>query len=295
MSQRKNYLVESERNDRGGRKRSHGDHNRPIPDEAVGRRPRGLESNVVRILVESTSGRAPGLDQAAMASDRPRGREAPNTVKERNKRPTREVEDPDSSDSSDDETVSTTSDTSTGSSSSLDIPLPDPYDGRPDQRAFDAWVDQVTFFVEYYKLSDDQVMYMLRRLVSGEAKSCFMSHFTPSRYLQPRERSLKEVFKVLQEECFPSDHKMTLHKQLMSATQGNLGVSDFADELRFRAKHLPYVNEQCLAAIFFVGVHKYIRVGLIMDGMEQDGTDLETLVKYALRYERARRELRSCG
>lgn len=84
---------------------------------------------------------------------------------------------------------------------------------------------------------------------------------------------------------------MTLYKLSMSTTQGDLRVKEFAAELRSLAKRLPYVNEQCLAAIFFVGVHKYIQVRLIADGMGQGNTDLGTLVKYASRYEDSRRML----
>ena len=282
MPRNEKFLVRSERNDRESQGRSHGEHAGRAPNQAVGRRPRdpgsGVDSRspIVRLLVEPTSSRPLDLDQAAMAGDRPGGRKALNTVKERTKRPTRRVEDPD---------------TSTSSSPLPDIPLPSPYDGRPDQRAFDAWAYEVTVYVKHYKLSDDQVMCIFHHLVSGNALSCFMTYFTPSRYPPSREWSLKEVFKVLQKECFPPDHKMTLHKQLMSATQGNLSVKGFVSELRFRARHLPYVSEQCLAAIFFVGVHKYIRIRLIRDGMGQDDTDLETLKEHAQRYECARRML----
>ena len=80
---------------------------------------------------------------------------------------------------------------------------------------------------------------------------------------------------------------MTLYKPSMSTTQGDLRVKEFAAELRSLAKRLPYVNEQCLATIFFVGVHKYIQDRLIADGMGQGDTDLGTLVKYASRYEDA--------
>ena len=197
----------------------------------------------------------------------------------RTKRPTPGVED---------------SDTSMVSLSLHDIPIPlsSPYDGRPDQRAFDIWEFRVTMYLKCAKLSDHEAICMFHLLVSGRALSCFMENFTPSRYPPPNEWSLEEVFKVLQKECFPPDHKITLHKELMSATQGNFSVSYFAADLRFRAKHFPYISEQCLATIFFVGVHKYIRVGLISDGMGQDGTDLETLEEHAKRYELTRRMLR---
>ena len=81
---------------------------------------------------------------------------------------------------------------------------------------------------------------------------------------------------------------MTLHKQLVSATQGNLSVRSFVSELQFRAKRLRYVSEQCLAAFFFVGVHKYIPIRLIRDGMWPDDTDSETLKEHARIYEYVR-------
>ena len=300
MPRKKDFLARSEGSGREGQKRSDGKHTGRAPGEAVGRRPRDLESGVdnrsanERLLVEPTSSRAPGLDQAAMAGDRPRGRKSPKTVKTQTKRPARRVEGPDSSDdSSDTSTASSTTDTSASSSFRPSIPPPPPYDGRADQRVFDLWVCRVTSWVEYNKFSDEEVKYMFLRLVNGKAESCFIAYLTPSRYLPPEEQSLKGIFKAIHRDCFPLNHKMTLHKELMSASQGNLGIREFVSELRLRARHLPYVSEQCLAAIFFVGVHKYTRAGLMEDGMEQDGTDLETLMEHALRYECARRMLRA--
>ena len=37
-----------------------------------------------------------------------------------------------------------------------------------------------TVYVKYYKLSDRQVMHTFHHFVSGNASSCFMTHFTPS-------------------------------------------------------------------------------------------------------------------
>jgi len=294
-------IARSERNGKEGRKRSYG---KQAPNEAARRRTRDPDSDVddqsadPRLLVKPTSSRAPNLDRAVKASDRSKSRKVLQTVKIQTKRPVRRVEGLDSSDdlsddSSDTGTASSTTDTS--SSFYPSIPLPTPYDGRADLRVFDLWVDQVTTWVKYSKLSHKEVMYMFPHLVSGKAKSCFIAYFTPSRFLPQREQSLKEIFKAIHEDCFPPGHKMTLHKELMSASQGNLGVEDFASELRLRVKYLPYVNEQCLAAIFFAGVHKYIRIRLIADGMGQGDTDLETLLKRALEYECARRMLRYYG
>jgi len=106
---------------------------------------------------------------------------------------------------------------------------------------------------------------------------------------------LEGILEAIHEECFPRGYKMMLHKELMSATQGNLEVREFGHKLRSLAKRLPYVNDQCLAAIFFVGVHKYIRAGLILEKMKQDSADLETLVKCASKYEDAQYMMRDAS
>ena len=296
MPKNNDSLARSETDGRDGQKRSHGTRTGRTPNESAGRRPRDLESGVdhksahARTTSKLTSGRAPGLDQATMASDRPKGREALDTVQVRTKKPPPRVE---GSDSSDDSSDTGTDSSYTDSSSMFSLfPPPSPYDGRADRHVFDLWELQVKLWAERNKLSDKEVMYLFLPLVSGKTKTCFMWNFaTPSRYRPPRKQTLKEILEVIHEECFPPRYKTTLHKELMSATQGNLGVREFADELRSLAKRLPYVGDQCLAAIFFVGVHKYIRVRFILDGMKQDSTDLETLVDYASRYEDARRML----
>jgi len=295
MPKNKDSLARSERDDRDGQKRSHGKHTGQAPHESAGRRPRDLESGVdhrsahARTAAKPTSGRALGLDQATKAGDRPKGRNALDTVQVRTKKPPSTVEDPDSSDYSSD----TGTDSSTTDTSSMVFPPPSPYDGSPDRRVFDHWEFQVKRWAECNELSDKEVMYLFLPLVSGKAKACFMSNFaTPSRYLPPKKQTLEEILKVIHEECFPR-YKETLHDKLVLMKQGNLGVREYASELRSCAKRLPYVGDGFLAATFFLGVHKYIRAGLVLNGMEQDNADLETLVKHASRHKDARRMLRA--
>ena len=223
-----------------------------------------------------------------MASDRPKDRIALNAIRVVPYR----IEEPDSSDdSSDAGTDSSTTDTS---SASFYFPPPSPYDGRADRHAFDLWEAQVKHWAECNELSDEEVMCFFLPLVSGKAKACFMSNFVaPSRYLPPKKQTVDEILKVIHEECFPPGYKRMLLQELVSATQGNLGVREFAHELRSFAKRLPYIGDQFLAAMFFEGVHKYIRVRLVVDGMEGDSTDFETLVKYASKYENDRRMVRA--
>lgn len=296
MSKRKDRLARSERDGREGQKRSRGKHAGRVPNESARRRPRDLGSGVDNNSAHprptvKTSGRASDLDQAALASDRSKGRKALATVQVQTRSSAPRVEDTDSSDDDSSDTGTDSSTTDTRSVSPF-FPPPRPYDGRADRDAFDIWEDRVKCWAECNELSDKEVMYLFPLLVSGKAKACFMSNFAPSRWLPPREQTLKEILKVIHEECFPN-YKMTSHEELVLATQGNLGVREFAHKLRSLARRLPYINDQFLAATFFLRVHKYIRVRFILDGMEQDCGDFETLVKYASRYEDDRRMLRA--
>lgn len=162
-----------------GQRNSHGEHTGRVPNQAVGRPPRdpgsgvGSKSAIAHLLAELTSGRALDLDQAATAGDRSVGRKAFNTVEGRNERPTRRVEGPDSSDLFNAETASPFL---------PDVPLPSPYKGRSDQRAFDLRVYKVTVYTKHYELSNDQMMCKLHRLVSENALLCSTTYFPPSCY-----------------------------------------------------------------------------------------------------------------
>jgi len=65
-------------------------------------------------------------------------------------------------------------------------------------------------------------MYFLPQLITGEAERCFRRYVLPTFY--SRKWKPKEVSKLLQEHCFPDDHKVRLYKQLRSAKQGNRKV-----------------------------------------------------------------------
>ena len=223
----------------------------------------------------------PDLDQAAMmANDRSEGETALQIVKVQTKRPIPRAQDPDlSDDSSDAETCSSFSDTSSGPSA---FPQPRPYDGQANQDVFDEWTFRVETWAELNEPSRKEVLRWFPQLVSGNALWCFQRYVFPSLHL--RKWKLKEVFEVLQKRCFPINHKLGLHRKLVSATQGNLRVLEFAGRIEGLARHLPYA-EEFLAAVFYAGLNNRIRARLIFDGIYFGTVDLETLIKCAAVHE----------
>ena len=273
---------------REARKRSRGKHTGRAPNEAAGRRPRDLDTGVddqsafPRFPVASTGSRARGPERAVKASDRSMSSKVLQTVNVQTNRPTSRVEDSDSSTSDSDSSASDSdSSTSDSDSSTFSISPPDPYDGRPDQRVFDEWAFYVENWVSLEKLSRKEVMYYFPRLVTGEAKQCFQKYILPT--LGSRKWKPKEVFELLQEHCFPDDHKVRLYEQLRLAKQGNRKVIDYAEEVRFLAKHLPYVSKEFLALVFWSGLNPRIRRALSSDGIKPGCVDPETLVQCAVR------------
>ena len=286
MPRNNDSLARSERNGREGQRRSRGKRTERASNEAASQRPRDLKPGVddqsayVRATVKPTSNKAPDLDQAAMANDRSEGETALQIVKVQTKRPIPRAQDPDlSDDSSDAETCSSFSDTSSGPSA---FPQPRPYDGQANQDVFDEWTFRVEIWAELNELSRKEVLRWFPQLVSGNALWCFQRYVFPSLHL--RKWKLKEVFEVLQERCFPINHKLGLHRKLVSATQGNLRVLEFAGRIEGLARHLPYA-EEFLAAVFYAGLNNRIRARLIFDGIYFGTVDLETLIKRAAVHE----------
>ena len=282
------YVARSERNNKGGRKRSHGKRTGRVPNEAAGQRPRDPESDVDDpsvpcIYVGTAILGSPGPERAFTASDRSNSREPPQTVVVQEGRSTSRVEDPDSSDdSSDAETELSTS----GSSASPMFPQPRPYDGRPNAAVFDKWKSDVEHWAEINKLSREEVMYCFPKLVTGRAKTCFQDHVVP--ILRSKKWEPKEVFAILQKECFPAEYRLRVHRQLTSATQGNLRVIEFVCKVLRLAEYLPYrVDKKFLATVIYAGLTLRIKTHLIldrigMDGIERGSVDLETLIERAL-------------
>lgn len=268
-------------------RRSRGKRTGRKPDEAAGRRPRDLDYGVddqsasSRLLVASTSSRASGPERAVKASDRSKSSKVLQAVKMQTDRPTSSVEDSGSSTS---DSSSSTSDS--GSSACYLIPQPPPYDGRPNQRAFDDWVASVENWVSLEKLSRKEVMYFVPLLVTGKARRCLELYVLPT--LHSRKWKLKEVFEILQEHCFPFDRKVRLYEQLISAKQGNRKAIWFATEVEFLARHLPHVSGEFLGLVFWKGLNHRTRSKLIMDGIVPGDINLETLVQHASKDEHPR-------
>ena len=103
------------------------------------------------------------------------------------------------------------------------------------------------------KLPRKAVTWFFPRLVTGEAERCFRQYVLPTFY--SRKWKPKDVSKLLQEHCFPNDHKVKLYKQLRSAKQGSRKVTAYDEEVEFLARHLPRINKEFLAIVFWADLN----------------------------------------
>ena len=107
----------------------------------------------------------------------------------------------------------------------------------------------------------------------------YRKHVHPTLHL--REWKPADLFAVLEKDCFPWDHKLSLYEQPKSAKQGNCRVTDFAEEVEFLARHLPSVSKEYLALVFYSGLNCRVRSMLISDDIDPWDVELETLIQRA--------------
>ena len=261
---------------RNAQNRSPGKHAGRVPGKAGGRRPRDsgvdVQSASACLLVASTSSGAQGPERAVKASVRSSNIEVLQAAEAQADSPPLTDEGSDSSASDSD------------SSSCFSVPLPKPYDGRPDQRVFDEWVFDVENWASLKKLRSIDVMANFPSLLTGDARRLYEKEVFPT--LRSKKWKPKKVFKLLQKACFPTDHKVRLYNQLKSAKQGNRKASVFAYDLTFLAGHLPHVSGEFLALVFWAGLNPHVLDMLIKDGLKPGDLDLETLEKHASKYDR---------
>ena len=285
--------ARSGRNGREGQKGSHGMHTGQAPNEAAGR-PRDLDSGDdddsgdVCIYVGTVTIRAQGPDRALEASDWSESdRESLQIVGGQKYRSTLRSDEADSSDDS------SGADAGSSISDSSGFPMmrrPDPYDGKADPLVFDEWKVRVETWAEVNGLSRKQVMSCFPLLITGWAERCFDLYIarTPA-----WKWELKEVFETLYEQCCPFDCRLRVHRQLVSARQGNLTVLDFANRIKSLAKHVPYhVDEEFLVTIFYEGLNSPIKAKLAMLKCVPGATiDLGAMIRRARIFEELAHQL----
>jgi hypothetical protein len=168
--------------------------------------------------------------------------------------------------------------------SGVKIKTPFVWNGRADLDLFDQWCYEVdTWFI----LSSLEERYVIRMLVQ------FLSHL-PSRFFMkyiaqaPETWTLKNVYRSLFDYCFPSDFKLQLRAKLTKAQQGrDTKVRDFVRDLETLAIRFPDINAGQVKDIFWRGLHQYLRLYLIEQGMNPERNDLPELVEMACRKEDA--------
>ncbi|OAX32230.1 hypothetical protein K503DRAFT_702341, partial [Rhizopogon vinicolor AM-OR11-026] len=166
--------------------------------------------------------------------------------------------------------------------SGVKIKTPFVWNGRADLDLFDQWCYEVdTWFI----LSSLEEKYVIRMLVQ------FLSHL-PSRFFMkyiaqaPETWTLKNVYLSLFDYCFPSNFKLQLRARLTKAQHGrDTKVRDFVRDLETLALRFPDINAGQVKDIFWRGLHQYLRLYLIEQGMNPERNDLPELVEMACRKE----------
>ncbi|KAF9231563.1 hypothetical protein BU15DRAFT_82245 [Melanogaster broomeanus] len=112
----------------------------------------------------------------------------------------------------------------------------------------------------------------------------FMKHVA----LRQRDWRKAKVYEALFDYCFPPDFKMRLRQELTMARQSkDTKVRDFVRNLESLCVRFPEVSHSQLVQIFWDGMHTYLRVHLLEQGLKPDRSTLMEMVEAASRKEEA--------
>ena len=101
----------------------------------------------------------------------------------------------------------------------------------------------------------------------------------------PEECSLKEFYQDLFEYCFPLNYRCKLRERFAALSQMGHAVRDFKREIERLGAWLSDVTDKDMAIQFWKGIHPYLRVELAGEDLNHENSSLDTLVKYATRFE----------
>ncbi|KAJ8594345.1 hypothetical protein M405DRAFT_729875, partial [Rhizopogon salebrosus TDB-379] len=168
--------------------------------------------------------------------------------------------------------------------SGVKIKTPFVWNGRPDLDLFDQWCYEVDTWIILSGLDERYAVRMLVQFLSGLPSRFFMKYIAHA----PESWKLKNIFLSLFDYCFPSDFKLRLRTKLTNAHQGReTKVRDFVRDLEMLAIRFPDINSGQVKDIFWRGLHQYLRLHLIEQGMNPERDDLPELVEVACRKEDA--------
>ncbi|KIJ32607.1 hypothetical protein M422DRAFT_265494 [Sphaerobolus stellatus SS14] len=170
---------------------------------------------------------------------------------------------------------------------SVKIPAPEKYDGKPQMDAFEEWMFNMNNFFELSCVPAKQRIRHLPAYLKGKAANFYITHVAPDPNNWTMAKFAKELFLY----CFPSNFNELLCSRFDKANQGRKPFTDFGRYMDKLASRLPNVHMSEVPCKIFEGANGYIRTEWRAKGMNYERTSRRILEETALNYEMAMLEM----
>ena len=168
--------------------------------------------------------------------------------------------------------------------SGIKLKSPFVWDGKADLDVFDHWIYEVETWRDLHGLDDGLTLKIIVNFLSGKPSKYFMQHVAMNQH----EWDLPSLYEALYVYCFPIDFKRKLRERFDGIQQGkSQRVRDFMREIEQLASRLSDISARQIVQAFWKGMHQYLRLYLIEQGLDPESTRLDRLVRYAQRREEA--------
>ncbi|KIJ36120.1 hypothetical protein M422DRAFT_261446 [Sphaerobolus stellatus SS14] len=170
---------------------------------------------------------------------------------------------------------------------SVKIPAPEKYDGKPQMDAFEEWTFNMNNFFKLSCVPAKQRIRHLPAYLKGKAANFYITHVAPDPNNWTMAKFAKELFLY----CFPLNFNELLHSRFDKANQGRKPFTDFGRYMDKLASRLPNVHMSEVPRKIFEGANGYIRTEWRAKGMNYEQTSRRILEETALNYKMAMLEM----
>lgn len=112
--------------------------------------------------------------------------------------------------------------------SGVKIKPPFVWNGTPNLDVFDQWTYEVDTWGKLNGLNDWLILKLIVQFLSDKPSQCFMRHVAT----RQKDWTVRQLYAVLFDYCFPTNYKARSWCHLESTTQGKTRVHDFVHEVQ---------------------------------------------------------------
>ena len=151
---------------------------------------------------------------------------------------------------------------------------------------FDNWAFKVMNYMEVMEVSGKLMIKLLGSSLTGKANTFYMRYVA----LKQDKWTVDTLITALFDYCFPNNTMELLRRKWDKTVQGKKRVLEYARELENLAQKFKEMNKRQVVLKFWKGLNGNLRGDMVMQRVNPEQDDLDTVVNEAIQCEKARDE-----